>query len=316
MKTLAPQMTTDKQRNPEAKGPVWPQYIKALLGSCPPIEKGFHNWVYHAALRLHRFSPNKDDIAKFLEKCSASANREPKEGEIWNAINDSERWLAKQKGKPLDAPRGPKWPERNPAAIAAIVREGPTLAGLEAMSPVRHADEAPNTEEIIDVLFPDNPLLCAGTKKENALTRSREEWRGFLENQQFIVPSPMSAVRGKTKAGTDSMRCLGNTGPRRFLVVEFDQGDFDEHAALLRHLAKFAPLALVVHSGNKSLHGWFYCAGQPEETVLRFFRYAVSLGADPATWTPCQFVRLPDGRRDNGKRQRVVYFNPQILEAK
>ena len=37
------------------------------------------------------------------------------------------------------------------------------------------------------------------------------------------------------------------------------------------------PLALAVHSGSKSLHGWFYCAGQTEDRVHRFMRYAVPL---------------------------------------
>ncbi len=42
-------------------------------------------------------------------------------------------------------------------------------------------------------------------------------------------------------------------------------------------------------------------------------RYAVSLGADPATWTRSQFVRLPGGVRDNGKRQPVLFFNRAAL---
>ena len=49
---------------------------------------------------------------------------------------------------------------------------------------------------------------------------------------------------------------------------------------LLLHLASHAPLALVVHSGIKSIHGWFYCIGQPEEKLRSFMRYAVSLGAE------------------------------------
>jgi hypothetical protein len=109
------------------------------------------------------------------------------------------------------------------------------------------------------------------------------------------------------------MRTIENTGPRRFLVVEFDTGTFDQHAAVLCHLLRYAPLVMVVHSGNKSAHGWFFCAGGQESAVERFFRYAVSLGADPATWTRCQLVRMPDGQRDNGKRQSVIYFNPSLI---
>jgi hypothetical protein len=44
-----------------------------------------------------------------------------------------------------------------------------------------------------------------------------------------------------------------------------------------------------------------------------FMRYAVMLGADRATWTRSQFVRMPDGTRDNGNRQTVYFFNPAVI---
>ena len=119
----------------------------------------------------------------------------------------------------------------------------------------------------------------------------------------------MCAVSGLTKDGRPSRHTLANTGPRRFLVCEFDTGAADDHASLLLHLATLAPLVCAVHSGGKSLHGWFYVHGQPEAKVERFFRYAVALGADPATWTRSQFVRMPDGTRDNGKRQTIFFVN-------
>jgi hypothetical protein len=43
-------------------------------------------------------------------------------------------------------------------------------------------------------------------------------------------------------------------------------------------------------------------------------QYAVSLGADRATWTRSQFVRMPDGARGNGERQTVFFFNPGVLK--
>ena len=98
------------------------------------------------------------------------------------------------------------------------------------------------------------------------------------------------------------------------MVCEFDTGCIDDQAALLLHLAEKAPLVLVVHSGGKSLHGWFLVRGQPDMRVERFFRYAVSLGADRATWTRSQFVRMPDGVRDTGERQAVYFFNPSLVE--
>jgi hypothetical protein len=97
--------------------------------------------------------------------------------------------------------------------------------------------------------------------------------------------------------------------------VEFDKGTADEHAALLIHLAGYAPMVCALHSGGKSLHGWYFSEGQSEEKVLRFFRYSVSLGADDATWSRSQFVRMPDGLRDNGKAQRVFFLSYKPIDS-
>jgi hypothetical protein len=79
---------------------------------------------------------------------------------------------------------------------------------------------------------------------------------------------------------------------------------------LISHLAGYAPLVCAVHSGGKSLHGWFQARGCEESRIERFFRYAVSRGADPATWTRSQFARMPNGTRENGRKQGIYYLNP------
>jgi hypothetical protein len=207
-----------------------------------------------------------------------------------------------------------KWPAVNEANRAEILHTGFGLVDLWEASPIRIEDNAAHTEEIIDQLFAGHPLLCCGQSNSSFDTKPRSDWRGQLSKLQLIVPSPMTTPTGLTKEGRESAHSLSNTGPRRFLITEFDKGTADEHAALLMHLAEFGPLVLAVHSGGKSLHGWFYCAGCAEEKLERFMRYAVSLGADHATWTMSQFVRMPDGCRDNGKRQTVFYFNPEPIE--
>jgi hypothetical protein len=183
------------------------------------------------------------------------------------------------------------------------------------LSKPRIEDNGQHTETIIDQLFPGDALLCCGKSSQEFDTRPREAWRGELSELQLIVASPMSAVTGTTKDGKESKHTLANTGARRFLICEFDTGTPDEHAALLLHLGTFAPLVCAVHSGNKSLHGWFFVASQSDAKIEKFFRYAVSLGADRATWTRSQFVRMPDGTRDNGKRQTVFYTNFKPLET-
>ncbi len=181
-------------------------------------------------------------------------------------------------------------------------------------SPIRYTEDKPHTEGIIDTLFPYDPLLCVGRSNYKFDTRSREEWRGQLSAMQFIVPNPMSARTGKTQDGKDSVHCLNNTGSRRFLLVEQDIGSADDQAAVLLYLKDIgAPLVMAVHSGGKSIHGWFFVAGMPEDELRKFMCHAVSLGADRALWTRSQFSRMPDGLRDNGKRQSVMYMDPAVV---
>ena len=216
------------------------------------------------------------------------------------------------RNRPRAAPAWPKLDQQQRAAAIAANKCG--LVDLWEASPIRLDDNTAHTEAIIDVLFPDNPLLCCGWTQSIFDTRSREEWRGKLSAMQLIVPSPMIARIGHTQDGKESEHTLENTGARRFLVVEQDNETIDEQAAVLLHLAERAPLVVAVHSGGKSVHGWFYCVGQPEEKVQSFMRYAVSLGVDRTIWTRSQFVRMPDGLRTNGNRQVVYFFNPAVLK--
>jgi len=205
-----------------------------------------------------------------------------------------------------------RWPSRNERTIESIRAEGGSLAALRESSPVRLENDTPQTEQFLKVLFPGNPLLCCAWFRHSFRTRPLSNWHQ-LHKLPFIVPNPMTAREGKTKVGNISAHTLANTGPRRFLVIEQDQGDLDQQAAILLHLAQIGPLVMAVHSGGKSLHGWFQCQNIPEEALRPFMEHAVSLGADPATWTRSQFVRMPNGTRENGIRQCVHYFNPKNL---
>jgi hypothetical protein len=288
-----------------------PPFLREMLAAPPRAGEGVHSWLYRVARQLHPHLPAVEIVA-LLENRVAHCGRPVPRHEVISAVQNSlsSAWHPAQRTPTA------KWPSVNKEQREAIVGDGCGLADLWELSPVRIDDNRQHTEEIIDRLFPGNPLLCCGKSSQEFDTRPREDWRGGLAQLQFIVPSPMTAQIGLTKDGKESAHALSNTGPRRFLVVEFDTGTTDDHAALLIHLAGYAPLVCAVHSGNKSLHGWFFVAGQPEEKALKFFRYAVSLGADYATWTRSQFVRMPDGTRDNGKRQTVFFLNFKPMEAK
>lgn len=305
--------------------------IQAILRTCPTAGEGVNRWIFRAARKLHRLKIEPAKIEELLEDATADCGRALKTDEIPRAVRNSTPGLHPQR-RPYR-----KWPLRNYEQIEAIGLNGFHVAGLQANSPIQLDYRENQTEPIIDALFPGNPLLCAGVNVWRSETRTREEWRGHLNRRQFIVPSPMSKLRGITAEGKASARSLDNVGPRQFLVIEFDFVETDKNgrdtpagailrrlakngvavadlcAALHAELAKLRPLALVLHSGGKSLHGWYPCKGEGESAMNRFMRYAVSLGADEATWTRVQFVRMPHAIRDNGKRQRVLYFNPAVL---
>lgn len=254
-------------------------------------------------------------------------------------INSRNGW---QPGYPasdllLSAPQSSRWPKSSLAATEAIGAKGGGLVDLWEASPVRLEGDGPHAEELIDLLFPPDCLLCVAKKPADSRTLPREDWRGKLGTHSLMVPSPMTTRTGRRKDGRISARCLDNTGPRRFLVVEFDFksghsdgrptpeapmlvrlaaqgfGVHDLCASLLLHLAASAPLVLVTHSGGKSLHGWFAADGVPLDDLRQFFGYAVRIGADPATWTRCQLIRIPEGLRDTGKRQQLCFFNPAVI---
>lgn len=286
-----------------------PRFVCDLLASPPRRGEGLNLWLFRVARVMHPYRTAAEIVAT-LE--AATAGEPVKRGEIERAVERSAACAWKPGTRPMLRPTA--WPKVNAEQREAITANSCGLVDLWECSPVRIEDSAAHTEEIVDALFPGDALLCCGWSNARFDTRSREEWRGQLAGLQLIVPSPMMARTGRTQDGKESAHTLENTGERRFLVIEQDDGTVDEQSAVLLHLAERAPLALATHSGSKSIHGWFYCVGQSEERLRHFMRYAVSLGADRATWTRSQFVRIPDGTRDNGKRQTVFFLNPGVLQ--
>jgi len=275
---------------------------------CPQAGGGVHRWLLGRANQCRSRGLTPDSAADVLAEESRTCGRRVPSREIADAVNVAF-------DRPGCAPRtctsAKTWPKPDPRLIQQAESSGLGLPDLWEASPIRIEDNDSHTEQIIDLLFPRDPLLCCGWAMDNFDTRPREAWRGDMAGMQLIVPSPMSKVEGITKDGRLSRHCLDNTGPRKYLVVEFDQGTPDQHAARLLWLAERAPLVLVVHSGGKSLHGWFRCRGASDGVLRKFMRVAVMIGGDPATWTRSQFVRMPDGQRDNGKRQTVFYVDQE-----
>jgi hypothetical protein len=305
---------------------VW---LIKVIGPCPTT--GRHAWIWKAALKLK--ACDEETSAAAIRAGAANCGREVPEKEIRDAVINARRTNRK--------PALPAWPKKNPKLIREAQKNGVDVAALRRLSP---ADPALySTDQIVDLAYPGSAgevLLCVGKDTSRAITRPKGACMGAFSTYPFIVPNAMTAITGITQDGHKSQRALANTGKRRFLVTESDPirwqdlnqrekayfkseesylaAKKDEAAAVIWHLNLLAsqfPLVLVVDSGGKSLHAWFLVEGFSEEQIRKFFRYAVAAGADAATWTKCQWVRMPGGLRDNGKRQAVIYFNPEQLKV-
>ena len=237
---------------------------------------------------------------------------------------------------PLPKPE-PAWPQPDLTAIEKVTLSGPGLFDLWELSPVKVEDSDSHAEEIIDTLLPGNPLLCVGESSYQFATQRRKDWRGQLASLPLIVPNPMLYPCDFTQENELSEHTKSATARRVYQVVEFDFAERDKNgketiwaqlvrkwrankieiadacASLILYLRKqLSTLSCCTHSGGKSLHGWFRVLDKLNLSQQReFMNLAVSLGADRATWVESQFVRIPDGLRDNGCRQTCYYLDPK-----
>lgn len=363
---------------------MFPRFLQQELDSPPEAGTGLHPWLFRIARHLHHHMPPEEAI-ELLEMATArlelSARRRFElKREIRQAVMNSigAAWRPKDEGirggdsykkgssktsagpnpksDNVPAPEIPdQWPKPDLVARYCRIQESRAagicgLADLFESSPVKPSMSA---DDWIDWLFPGAEWLClAKDTAAEARSRRREKWYFVADDHDLIVPSPMTGPSGRNQSGRLTDRCLDNTGPRRWLVIEFDpkkwkslsEGEkkgwrdeahyneckLDEQAALHWHFMKAAsvtgwpPLALCVHSGGKSLHGW-YGPVTNEEDALELMSYAATLDADPSTWNRCQMVRLPGGRRKLDKptegdlwtesethaRLEVFFFDPE-----
>ena len=282
----------------------------AQIPPCPAGGQGVHRWILEAAHAARRGGMTPERAATEIE--SRMTRHPNSRSEIADAVAKAFAGAQVIWSSVPSFSKAPKWTAPNLEQIEAASASGFGVVDLWEASPIRWDDNTPRTSELLGRLFGgDDPWVCIGSNTDFFTERLSKIIKP--EQHPQIVPSPMLDKYGMTQDGRRSQHTLSNTGPRRFLVLEFDGISRDTQAAVLLHLAERAPLTLAVDSGGKSIHGWFFCEGKTDEQLRPFFRMACGLGADPATWNRSQFVRMPDGRRDNGNRQHVLFFNPERL---
>ena len=272
----------------------------------PPTD-GIHFWAIEAAHWCRREGMTPGEAVERIQSYDGNLRRHLQPREAADAV---ERAYATKVDKSVRMERKVELPPWNSVETARISdQNGTAVVDLTVLSPVSDPQMI-LPQEILTALFPDpEGLLCVGRSAYDFQTSPLLDHKD-LWCSQFVVPAYMIAPTGITQDGKTSAHCKANTGTRRYIVCDFDSPPPAEHPAIIEHLAKFRPLALALSSGGKSLHAWFPVTENANDDRL-FWRLCIALGADPALYrNPSQFVRMPNGTRNNGKRQHCIYFNP------
>ena len=275
------------------------------ISPCPESGEGVHKWVYHVCCIFLDAGNSAQDAEEY---CVERASRALQINEVQNA------YASIQKTGIVKRYRWEKPQKEYMEFVKRTARGGLFELLVDRLTTPREVEA--ECFETLKLLFPDDiksgnwSLLCCGASQSDFRTAPLSFFKDKCQNLQFIVPSPMSSIWGIGQNGKRSQHTLDNTGKRKYLVVEFDTGEHADHAAFLSNLNRIIPVTMVVHSGNKSLHGWFYVEGMAEAALVSFFKEATKLGADTATWNKSLFVRMPNGTRADGTRQEILYFTP------
>jgi hypothetical protein len=288
------------------------------IASLPAAGKGLNTALVSAAHTLKYFHNADTLIDLFDSVLRENRGRNYRSGEAARQVNFALGGSGSGTGANVSAKIEPDWPSFEPDLARRLSIPEYGVYDLWEASPIRFEDGT-HTRDVLKSLFPCGNLLCFSHKYRNGGGYdSRIDYLSELSDEELtyfdhIVPNVPNARWGVTKEGRKSQHSKDLFEYRNYIVVEFDNtvADKDQQAAIILWLGEhWGDLHLVVDSGNKSLHAWFYACGCSDESLARHFRVPVRLGADPNLFDKMQFVRLPDGVRDNGNRQSILYFKP------
>jgi hypothetical protein len=281
--------------------------------SYQPPREGIHTSLYAFACQVAEAGISEERTRKLIDEGlnHCPPHRDPTDREIECAINDGFRRVL-EGDSPEEVQR-----ERYCKDEARDIFEDLSLQeeDLIESSP---ASIPTTTSEAISGLFDSGELVNLAVSARLSKTKYLDEWLAMddLSKYQLMVPHPMTALHGVTKDGRKHRpRTISNTGLRRWVITEFDKPPIEWQPSLILELAEIADQkpAMILWSGNKSLHAWWEIADADAEAIEGFESEASRLGADPAILGDarrCQLVRTPMAIRDNDKVQRILYWNP------
>jgi len=188
-------------------------------------------------------------------------------------------------------------------------------------SPTRpHNTPEHNAVLLLETLFEPDDFLFLGNCWDTAV-QPVEEWvtrikRNGISDLPHIIPNPLTGRKHPTKSGSLSFRCDAAVKDYRYFMVEFDNLTKAEQLAFWAALP--LPVAALIDSGGKSIHGWIKVDGvstpdgwNKKIKVEMYERRLEPLGVDSACKNAARLSRLPGHfRGENGRYQQLIYLNP------
>lgn len=296
------------------------------LTRIPPPGRGCHPYLLtlgnYAAIEGIELSDAVTRIARAIPPGARPVTRQEIEEAVFKAFEERRSGGGgfTRAAVPIDSLR-----KATAASLLTFLHpsEDITFDSLRGASPVMFDPEDGITQmlAVLQHLYhPDEYLYCGDTFGTDVYTV--RNWVEVLtEARDADLPehfcwNPYSGVPAPTKDGTkDSYRCDNAVRDFRFAMVEFDKLDI---GLQLRFWAGARlPVAAIVFSGGKSLHGILRVTGIENladwgVTVRRvlYQRWLVPIGVDPACANPSRLSRTPGAIRASGVRQDLIYLNP------
>ena len=209
-----------------------------------------------------------------------------------------------------------------PATLAKIIQAGRAYgeADLWEVSPVRLTWEPEeDAANLLRHLYATADILFIGGRESTGPrhVRTVAEWlKTDLTRWPHIAPNPMTGNPAPGKADPAKLTYRGDNciAAFRYCVVEFDGLPLEDQ---LRFWAGVnLPVAALITSGGKSVHGWLRvdvadAAAWDAQVRPLYKSRLVPLGVDGACANPARLSRLPGHfRQDKGQRQRLLFLDP------
>jgi len=290
------------------------------LNPCPTSGQGCHTWMFGAA---HALVANAYDDAFIDQWITHYLQRDPQPREIVDTIANVR---AEAEGLIEPRPKVSLKREKDEKFLISLTAEGPlSVEDFKATSPIPPADVS--TSEFLrrlyggkhNIIFTDQQTQGKLVWHDKVPDLAVDQITTNNTEGAWVMVNP---VDGQFKAierlGKKSRRAEENLVAYEYLLIESDSVELELWLRVLSNLS--LPIVSVTTSGSKSAHALVRVNAKDRadylEKASEIADLLVPLGADPAAMSAVRLTRVPGCmRKDTGKAQTLIYFNPEAGRA-